>query len=447
MRDSTDGLRTLNRAARSEAGFMLVELLVAAMLVAVIAVGLSGAMMGASRGSGNDRHRSVAATIAQQDQERMRGFKPTALSNYTNSRPVTIAGTTYTVASEGRWLSDSSGSLSCSNNSATANYIRITSSVTWPGMGALQPITIRSLVAPPSGSFSSTTGTLAVRLTDQADNAIPGVSMTLGAPANVTQTTDSDGCVVFAAADAGSYPLTYSHAGHVDPSGQNAVSSPPVSVIAGTTTTITRLYAPGGSIATSFDTKVGSNSPQASQAQSISIAHPNLPAPGTRAFDPAGTLHSTINATSVFPFSSAYNVYAGSCAGNDPSSFSGQSNYFTVTSPGSAVLVAPGGSHSATVRQPAINLNVTRGGSPYPSARVFITSDTCSTESFPGPHTLNAQGALVNPGFPFGQYDVCVDDGVRRVQQTNVSNTGPNGTATINLAIPTSGLFNRVTCS
>ncbi len=161
---------------------MLVELLMAALLVALISIGVFTAIVGSSKGSANDRHRSIAAALAQQDQERMRAFKATDLANYRQTRPVTVADTTYSVESRGQWVSDASGVISCSSVSSTANYLHITSTVTWPSIGGLKPIAVRSLVAPPSGSTAANKGTLSVRVTDQATNGIPGHLAGAGLP-------------------------------------------------------------------------------------------------------------------------------------------------------------------------------------------------------------------------------------------------------------------------
>jgi type II secretory pathway pseudopilin PulG len=441
MRKFRDGRCRLRPRARAEDGFMLVELLVASLLVALVSVGLYTAAVGSSRGSANDRHRSIAAALAQQDQERMRAFKATDLSNYRASRSVPVAGTTYTVDSRGQWVSDSSGLLSCSSGSSTANYLHITSSVTWPSMGSLKPVVIRSLVAPPNGSLAANKGSLAVKVTDQANNPISGQSLNLGSPANISDTTDSSGCAVFGGITAGNYQLTYSQAGYVDVGGNNSVNRT-VSVTAGTTTTQNELYAQAGSIDVGFDTKVGSNPAQATTSDTVTVAHSNLPAPGRRTFDPPGGAVNTISATSLFPFTSSYNVYAGSCAANDPSSYN--SNYYS-SNPG-AVTVAPGGSYAVTVREPAIRIRTLLNGSGYEGAHVVVklTSSGCSGtwES-----DSNSSFALPDPGFPFGTYQVCADARVpwfgsfyitRRTTVSNIANTNPNGTSVIDLNVTSS---------
>ena len=413
---------------------MLVELLMAALLVALVSVGVFVAIVGSTKGAANDRHRSIAAALASQDQERMRAFKATDLSNYRQSRPVTVAGTTYTVDSRGQWVSDSSGLLSCSSGSSQANYLHITSTVTWPSMGALKPIAVRSLVAPPSGSVAANQGSLAIKITDQANNPLSGISLSLGSPANLGDSTDSSGCAVFGGVDAGNYTLSFSQAGYVDTGGNNSVSKTE-SVTASTTTTDNILYAQAGAIAVSFNTKVGTNPVTAAQAETVTVAHNNLPAPGLRTFDPGGAAVNTINATSLFPFTSGYGVYGGSCAANDPTLY--DPNYY-LTNPG-LVTVAPGGSYAVTVREPAIRIRTLKNGVATAGAHVIVkvTSSGC-TETYPA-QTSNSSFALPAPDFPFGTYQVCADLPVtattwpfatttRRRTVTGIANTSPAGT-------------------
>jgi hypothetical protein len=365
----------------------------------------------------------------------MRAFRATVLSNYDETRSVTVGGVRYTVHSTGNWVSDSSGAISCSNASSKANYLKVTSSVSWPGMRT-KPVKLESLVAPPPGSFNASQGNLVIRLLDQADNPVSGVPITLNSASTPTKATETEGCVVFGAITAGGYGLSYSLLGYVDPSGQNNVTDQPVTVFASTTKAYDFHYAEAGSIRVAFDTKVGSNPPQASTARHVTVQHSSMPQ-GSRVISPTGGPHSSIDATSLFPFDDEYSVYAGACAeGADPSLY--DQAYFE-SNPGH-VLVTPGGSHTVTVRQPAINLVVTRNGAPLQNAHVVIRSivPECNV-SYDIQTATNAQGALLAPGFPFGKYSVCADDGNHRAIVSSVENTAPGGTANIPVAITNSG--------
>ena len=359
-----------------------------------------------------------------------------------------MANTTYSVESRGQWVSDASGVISCSSVSSAANYLHITSTVTWPSIGGLKPITVRSLVAPPSGSTAANKGTLSVRVTDQATNGIPGLSLALGSPANLGDTTDSSGCAVFPGVTAGNYTLSFSQPGYVDVGG-NASISKTVSVTGASTTTENIEYAQAGSIAVSFDTKVGSNPVQASQSQYVTVSHSNLPAPGTDLFDPPGGDQTTINATSLFPFTSSYNVYAGSFPTTTPPSTTPTTS--PRWEPGGSDA-GPGGSYAVTVREPAIRIRTRRNG--VNTANMYtlvkLTSTGC-TETFAFQNS-DANFALPSPGFPFGTYQVCSDNRnqggtVRRRTVTNILNTSAAGTAVTDIDVPTSGSSSLGQCT
>ena len=69
-----------------------------------------------------------------------------------------VDGTPYEVSSAGEFVTDSTGTASCTQGSASADYIRITSTVSWPSIGSRPPALVQSLVAPPNGSISDTAG-------------------------------------------------------------------------------------------------------------------------------------------------------------------------------------------------------------------------------------------------------------------------------------------------
>src|SRR4051812_31948176 len=66
----------------SEAGFALIEVLVSAVLVIVLATATLGIIERAGRQAGNDRSRSLATAIAQADQDRLRAMPVAQLYNY-----------------------------------------------------------------------------------------------------------------------------------------------------------------------------------------------------------------------------------------------------------------------------------------------------------------------------------------------------------------------------
>ena len=157
-----------------ESGFALVEVVVSAVIVMILASGTLFAIEATQRTSVEERHRATAHGLAQEDQARMRAFRISALSNYSETRTVEADDGTYTVSSRADFVTDSTGTASCEQNTASADYIRISSTVTWPSIGARPPILIQSIVAPPNGAIAANRGALAVAVTGGQDQPIPG---------------------------------------------------------------------------------------------------------------------------------------------------------------------------------------------------------------------------------------------------------------------------------
>ena len=70
----------------SERGSFLVEVMVGAIVLAIVTFAVLDGMSGAADTGERNRQRSVASTLAQQDIERLRSFEITDLSNYRETR-------------------------------------------------------------------------------------------------------------------------------------------------------------------------------------------------------------------------------------------------------------------------------------------------------------------------------------------------------------------------
>jgi type II secretory pathway pseudopilin PulG len=420
---------------RAQGGFALIEVVVSAALLLVVAGGVLAGIEGPSRISGKNETRSQATDLAQQDQERLRSMSFTSLVGYTQTTPVTVGGVTYTRYSSAVWIHDNGDPDSCSTqtNTNTGDYLKITSRVTPPAGGG-SPVQVDSLTAAPAGQYSNK-GTLAVLLTDQAAQPVVGQNVSITGPVNMTVPTNSIGCAVFGLVPKGNYTATFSRTGWVDPAAVTNVSLA-TSVTANSTTIVPHLYAPAGRINVSVETKVGGAVPAPSPAQAVMVSNSGIPT-GTLTFPAPATPAQGVSsfALDVFPFQSGYNVWAGGCTTNDPTKFSQPA--YTATPP-------PGGSAGVTVRQPALDLTVNRNGSPWVNSHVVVTTTDigCSTKFTSSTLSTGKMtpAGFPGPGFPFGNYRVCADDAraTTRYAQTNVVNTAPAG-VTFSLNIPSSG--------
>src|SRR4051794_18076609 len=130
---SSDGVprrpRPVARVA-AEDGMTIVEVVVTSLMVGLIALTLIG-LDAAGKTTADQRRRSQAFSVAQADQERIKGLSGDQISTLNQDRTVTLDGVAYSVHSSGQFLSQSAGSASCSSSGAAADSAKVTSTVDW----------------------------------------------------------------------------------------------------------------------------------------------------------------------------------------------------------------------------------------------------------------------------------------------------------------------------
>jgi Tfp pilus assembly protein PilV len=403
---------SLRDRCAGEGGWALIETMVSAVLLIAITIAVAASLDTASRATAENKGRSVAATLAEQDQERMRAMNVTQLSNY-HPAAQTLAtpdGTSYSVASRSDWIRDSTNAPeSCSSNNTQPDYLRITSTVTSRVVGTdIQPVIQRSVVAPPVGSLGPNQGTFSAKLLDGASNPVANFGVTAASSANsYSDITNSLGCAVFGYIPSGkTYTATASQSGYVDPDG-NATATASAVVNAGKVTNVQLSYDRAGSIAATLTGPAPSSS-------GIMIAQSKWSSTAPRAWPvPAG--QTSVTATGLFPFSTSnYSVYAGSCAAADPSLNGGIAP---------TALVTPNGTTPVTVKLPPVTVTVKKGSSTPASADIKLTAsgsgctDTAMVTTTTGIATIK---------LPYGTYDICADDNSGRRVGSNGSNTVTN---------------------
>jgi Tfp pilus assembly protein PilV len=402
---------------RGEAGYALIEVVVSGLIVVAVTAGVIQLLTSTGHASADQRHRSQAYAIAQEDQARLRSMRIQALQTEMAPRTVTLNGTPYEVTSTASFVSDRTGTTKCGSE-GRADYVRVGSEVVWPTMreGA-SPVAIESIVSPVTGSVDATSGGLAISVYNASGTPISGVGIKGSGAGSFAGSTNSEGCVVFGGQPAGEYTLTPSlGAEYVEPSGEKPAPII-VSVVGGTTIPVTREYDRAGTINLSFSVRNSAGSIVAAKSDSIIAAATGMKTAKT--FGAAGgPPQVTFSATPLFPFTYPYNLYAGSC---------------TVTPPeagATANVKAPaGGSAAATVRLPALYLNVKNSKGTAAEqvgiggAKVQLADLKCLSEGKPvlrtytttavanpkiGALAETAAPAVEAPGVPTGEYEICV---------------------------------------
>jgi Tfp pilus assembly protein PilV len=407
-------------------GFAMVEAIVAAMLLVMVALGVLKGLDTAGQSSGREKARSTAAALTEQDQERLRSFRAVDLANYDETRTITVNNVDYTVQSQVDWIRDSTGGTqSCNNNATQADYMRITTTTTSNLVNTpIAPITQSSLVAPPVGAFGANEGSLGIQVNNRDGVGAEDVMVTITGPTTVSNPTNSAGCAIFAYVPVGNYTASVNTPGWVDKGG-NQSTSVGATVSNGTVNVKNLDYDQAASVDANFVTEtLGGTTDVPATTTQLSAANPGVPsgplAPfaGERVWDPTGGALGMITATGLFPFADGYNLYGGGCPGADPTK--NDPDYFTTVGASSVVSVDPGAaSPAAKVQLPSINLRVLYNGAPLASTyrgstRIVATqtSPGCTTNpekfAFAGPST-DSQGWMLNPALPFGSYSVCVE--------------------------------------
>jgi len=404
---------------RSEEGIMLVEVLVTAVLVVIVALGMFSAFDGASATSGTLKAQAVAAGVAQEEQERLRSLKLTDLSNYRrDDEPILRANVNYLVDSRAEWINTESGTADCAAADTAFDLLKITSTVTWPDIGTKAPVRSVSLVAPPVGAFGTDQGSLAVHVRNRTGSTgVANLPVTLTGPRGYTDSTNDIGCVVWGYLPAGSgYNVAFSRPGWVDFQGNQNVSKA-VGVTGEATNTVAFDYDEGGGAVVSVETRrLGSATPLTHpQATSVLFSHPSLAAPGTRAFTSATPVASFATGKVGFPFTSPYGVFTGDCLANRPATGL------------PTVAITPGGSATVTVQNPSLDPRIRRGATDQTGATIKFTS-ACGTVYTRGPTISDGRLATTQLGLPFGDYTVCASVGGRKLTQTGRANTAVAGT-------------------
>jgi Tfp pilus assembly protein PilV len=435
----------------SQEGFALMEVIISAAVLVVVVLGVLAGLDSVTSTAGANKARTVAATLAEKDQERLRGMRVPDIDKM-NLLPydVKVGTVNYHVESKAAWIVDASGQeVGCSLSKDQASYMRITSTVTSPITGAkVKPVVISSIVAPQVGAAAS--GSLAVSVKGAAGQPIPGVSVSAVGPKAVDPETTNDlGCAVFGELTAGTYTVTLSRSAYVDKEGQTNPTND-VTVTAGSTSTIEFAYDLSASVTLNVKNQPGNI---AEPAKTVVAANSELGG-GLRTFYSNGSsqiaaLNDTVTTpvagtypsgtaftlTNLFPFTNGYTFYSGGCTANDPSK-SIASYYSTYDG---KLILAPGASGGAiNVNEPTVAIKVQRSGTNQSNVPVWAypTNTGCdNTRIYLG--QSRSDGTIQYSGLPFGTYNLCAwqSSTTRRATAAVTVNTTSGVTApTLSLA-------------
>lgn len=379
----------------------MIEVLVGTVLLALTTAAVLDGLDGAQETGRMNKDRSTAATLAQQDIERLRSLPPELLVNLDQTRTVDVAGVQYTVVSRAEAVTDVSGLVSCTTDETDAEYLRLSATVNAPASPD-RPVTATSLLSPPLGTLDDDSGTAAVKLTDRDGEPLEDVAVDLVGPASYSNTTNDVGCAVFAfiapddwVAEVDGDLVTWN--------GESPAQSPVTVAADKTSLTQIELDQPA-SLRATFVTPSG----EPTAARSISVANAKL-TNGYRTF-PVGDYAGSKDAERLFPFHDGYGVFAGACEANNPAIW--ESDYFETSGHG-FVELDPGELLGAVqVVVPQLHVTVERDGDSYADAQIYVqqVDDDYDCEDVvynSGVTEVDGTSVTFDVPLPFGRYQVC----------------------------------------
>jgi len=398
--------RIWNRLA-AESGSIMIEVLVGTVLLALTTAAVLDGLDGAQETGRKNKDRSTAATLAQQDLERLRSMPPAVLANLSQTRTVAVAGVPYTVMSRTSPVRDASGLVSCTTDETDAEYLKLTSTAYSPASADV-PVTATSLLAPPPGALGVDSGTAAIKLTDRDGEPLDGVTVDLDGAGAYSSATNEVGCAVFAFIEAGEWTAEVDDDDLVTWSGETPARSEVTVAADKTSLSQIELDVPA-SIRASFVTPSGAPT----QARSIGVANSKLPN-GYKTF-PTAVAASSADADDLFPFHDGYGVYAGDCEANNPAIW--DSDYFETAGYGH-VAPEPGDLlESVQVVVPQLRVVVRRNSgssSSFTDARVSVQqvdgAYDCEAVVYNSglvSGSFGSSGVTFDIPLPFGRYQVC----------------------------------------
>ncbi|HUA73405.1 MAG TPA: hypothetical protein VL988_01455 [Solirubrobacteraceae bacterium] len=419
MRTPTALPRSLRRALAallderaSESGVSLIEVVISALLVAVIVVGTLSGFDTAGRAVGDQRQRNQATLLASQDQERLRGMNVTELGRYgSNTYALNESGgeyktgeqgTKYTVESKARFVSAAKEAFSCETESS-ADYIQTSSQVTWPALGSgaskREAVSQSSIVPVPSSN------SLLVNVVNQLNEPIEGATVKVTGKTSggkYEQLTPESGCVIFGALADTEVTIVAAKSGWIN---QELETEPSQEAQLSTTSLVKKEFAlaSGGSLKAEFESNGVTSGVQ---GDTVYIAHTSTP---EKVVGTAGTYVSSLTASPLYPFQtpgtppgeSRYTVFAGECSSSDPVKVN-----TALKDP--IVQINPGSVTTAKLEVPQIKTEVWEGssstakGAADSKAEVKLT-DACGTSRV----MKTSSGLLERPYQPYGKTKLC----------------------------------------
>ena len=420
-------LRLRARRDRDESGLSLIELMMAMLIFSLAATAIASGFIAAIKTSGNDRNRLAATNLAQRELEIARNVfaesdtgyddllgagtvvNPNPLPGGTAGQPLRVDGRPYTVTRRVQTIDGARGQSLCDGGTGVLYpALAVNVTVTWPSLGNAKPVESNTILTPPKTQISSTSAYVAVKLTGISNLRTAGVPVRVtrkstGALIN-TVVTASDGCAAFKIDNFPgpnpNYVVSVDEPGYVDNNGQQALSKD-ITVTAATFQLVPLSYARAATLAVTFKSSDDTYSVPTGVG-SVGLFNTTLPPVGEKVVTGL-TNPGPSDVGGLWPDTTGYSVWSGSCTQSDPVNAGGARE--------PAVVAGPGATAQATAWLRPAAITVRKGAVVQPGVTVVaypLSTDACLAAENPLTLGVTAADGTLKSSLPGGNWRIQV---------------------------------------
>lgn len=301
----------LRSSRDAEAGFTIIEVMVAMTVFALVAAGIATGITASLVLARDTRAREVASTLAMEDIDTLRDTA-SIFDVKSGTAQRSVGGRSYDLTRTVSWTRSSGVSNACGTGDGTLSYKAVTVKVSWAtsaSSSGTQQVTMSSAIAPLTNINSDSSGSILVGVTNANGVGVAGVVPTVsGGPAGVTfPATDAEGCTYVSGVQPGTYTISVARSGFVDSTQQPSPSTQSVQVSAGSS----------GAAAFAVDRAATYTYQYATTPDSGAVLPTNLQLSVTNAVSGTKAYDRSPTSVSLFPFPSGYQAVAGSYAADE----------------------------------------------------------------------------------------------------------------------------------
>jgi type II secretory pathway pseudopilin PulG len=336
---------------READGFSVLEVVVALGIFAIMSTAVMAGILGTLHVTRDDKNRVRAAGLAAREIDIVRaaftsraiGAKrvqagqvtnPNPLPGGTVGQPEVVDGVAYTIVRTSEWTQQGATAGPCDISApgyAPLAYLRVTVTVSWPGMGGVQPIVSNTLLTPPLGTFTQGTGHLRATVSDGSGARVPGLQVVITGPGGTTsQLTSDGGCAFFPGLPVGTYTITVSATGGIDHDTWAPTATRTTVVVANGIAQANIAYAAATTLTAGLQGTVAAHPP--AKAIPLNLYNTDLAPSSTKGVPGVGDTRTL----PVWPYPDGLDAWGGTCNDADPLATGGDRQDPAVLTPGGA---------------------------------------------------------------------------------------------------------------